>query len=134
MTRGGVKREMMRKNTTLLLGLFLLLTLPPLFVEVAHAEDEAEVSLYDIPLKLGEALGISTFAGGLLATVILLLIIMLPSGMLIRGKHAVLFMVIEGNALYGFCVAVAWLPAWSLLILVFILALLFAKKWGDLIP
>jgi len=121
------------RKTTLLMCLVLLSALSPFFVQLAYAEDENPINLLQIPQGLADKFGISVFAGGLLATSILILIWVVPTAMLIRGKHATLVVLTEIISLFSFSIAIGWIPAWLLIILVFLVALLFGKRWGDLI-
>ncbi len=117
---------MNEKTTLLIVGLVSLIS--PLFlIQIVHAES-GDINLLDVPQALGEKLGIGTFAGGLLACCILILIVVLPSAMLLRGsRHTTIVVLAEILALYSFCTAIVWIPVWTLIVLCFILALIFAK-------
>jgi len=122
----------MRKTALLLLvALLSALSQLPFFVKVAYAE--SEINLMDIPELLGEKLGINAFAGGLLASIILLAIVVLPCAMLIRGKHAGIVTILFGMCILGFSVAVGWFPVWLFGILILILALGYAKTFSEMI-
>jgi len=121
----------MKSKTTLLMLLVSLFALSqlPFFVQVAYAREE--ISLMDIPELLGEAFGVSTFAGGLIASLIFSVMVLLPSGMLIRGRHASLVMIIEGLGVFAICIAIAWLPLFLIIVLCMIIALLFSGNVRD---
>jgi len=119
------------RKTTLLMCAVLLSAISPLFIQISFAQGSGQLNLMDIPEYLGDKLGIGPFAGGLLATAILVMMIMLPSAMLIRGKHASLFMLIEGLCIYGFCTAIVWIPIWLMIVLCMLLALLFSGNVRD---
>lgn len=120
----GGRTKTMRK-TTLLMAFVLLPFILSFFVKVAHAENG--INLLDLPAQLGEKLGIGAFAGGILATSILILIFVLPTGMLIR-KHGELVLIAETICLMSFSIAVLWCPVWILLILCLIIGLMYSGK------
>jgi hypothetical protein len=99
---------------------------------MVHAIDEDEVvNLGDFPQKLADALNVSLFVGQLLVSLIFMAIFLLPS-MLIAGYWggggAVLYDIIfVGLGTSGVCVALGWLPVWTMLIICMLVALLFAS-------
>lgn len=112
------------RNTTLRLLVVLLLTLPPLFlVNSARADDGLD--LMNIPYYLAEKFGVSVFIGGLIATLILMLIVLLPVGMLVRSQLVIVSLVL---VLMGVTVALGWLPVYIFFAFSFTLALLFSDK------
>ena len=89
------------------------------------------VDLTAFPQGLADRLGISLFAGQILASVIFLMLTLLPTIFLSKGKNP-LAVLIVGLGSLGFCVAVNWLPYWFLLIVAMIVAFMFAgnvKNW-----
>ncbi len=116
----------MKEKTTLRI-LVLVSSLSPLFlIQTAYCGES--INLFDIPEALGEKLGVDAFAGGLLASAILILIFILPTTMLLRGsRHTTLIVMALLIFLYGFCVAISWIPVWTVIVFTFILSLLFAK-------
>lgn len=104
----------------------LLLTLPPFFlINSAHAD--ADFNLMDIPIYLGEKFGVSTFIGGLIASLILQLIVLLPVGMLIKGKHTPIVITMIGMTLMGVTVALGWFPVYIFAVLTLVIALIFGR-------
>lgn len=114
-----------------------LLLIPPFFlmlISPVYAQDE--VNLLALHEQLGERLGVGTFAGGLIASAILLMMGILPVALINRsrkgggGPMAELFI---GLVLLGVCVAITWFPVWIFVLLVFLTALMFSDKFTGLI-
>ncbi len=117
----------MNAKIPLFLFVFLILTIIP----VVHAEDTIPHNLLDIPTGIAEALGISTFAAGLLTSIILLMVCVLPFVVLTlraRGNVAMIATLIVGMSVLGFCVAVAWFPIWFFAIIIAVIGLTLASK------
>lgn len=85
------------------------------------------VDLTGFPQALANQLGISLFAGQMLASLIFLVLVMLPVLFFTRGKN-IFATLIVGMSSLGFCVALGWFPAWSLVMIVFITVLLFSTR------
>jgi hypothetical protein len=83
------------------------------------------IDLTAIPTQLGAALGVSTFIAGLIASAFLLLMFDMP--IVIFSKNPMMLSVMTVLVL---CIDVAltWLPYFTLVIIVFMLALLFASE------
>lgn len=112
----------MRKSLGLLfppLFLVLFLLIPPVY---------ADVSLLETPEKLGEALGIGTFAGGILATVIMLGAGFIIMGIAFRRRPTPLETLLLGFSIIGFAVSIAWFPVWFFAIIIALVAFLFGKQ------
>jgi len=97
-----------------------------------YAEYEAGVSyavnLFNIPIVLGERLSVGTFAGGLIASSIVLMMTLLPVTIINRsrkGGGGIIAELIIGLAILGVCVAITWFPIWIYVLLCFLVALLF---------
>ena len=103
-----------------LLPLFFLSLLVPLV--------NAEVNLMEAPERLGSALGIGTFAGGLLITVIIEASVFIIIGVALRRRFTAFETVMLSFPVLGFCTATGWFPAWFLVLLVLIVALMFSDK------
>jgi len=114
----------------------LILTIPLFFSFVSSVYAETEVNLLTLHEALGERLGVGTFAGGLIASSILLMMTILPIALINRsrkgggGPIAELFM---GMVILGVCVAITWFPVWIFVLLCFLVALLFSDKITELI-
>lgn len=87
----------------------------------------ADIDLDQIPQRLGDALGIETFPAGILATLILLMVFLIPI-IIIARKNVTMAILIVGFSVLGFCTAVGWFPVYILAIISFIIALMFADK------
>lgn len=114
----------MRKRWLALIPLFFLMLIMPVYAET-------EVNLLALHEALGERLGVGTFAGGLIASAILLMMGILPVALINRsrkgggGPIAELFL---GMVILGVCVAITWFPLWIFVLLCFLVALLFSDK------
>jgi len=101
------------------------------FITPVNAEN---VNLSDVPTKLGEALGIGTFAGQMLMSGIFMLMFLLPICMLTRkGRGSWIPEVAVTFVIMGTCIAIGWLPYWFLLIIGMFVALMFSGTMRDLI-
>jgi hypothetical protein len=83
------------------------------------------IDLTQVPTQLGAALNISSFAAGLIASAFMLLLFDLP--IVVFSRNAMLLSVMTILVL---CIDVAltWLPYFTLVIVIFMLALLFASE------
>jgi hypothetical protein len=113
------------------LFVFLILTIIP----IAYAEDTVPHNLLDIPKGIGDTLGIGEFAAGILTSVILLMVCLLPCMILTikaTGNQGFVFILIVGMSVLGFCVAVAWFPIWFFAIIVLLITLMTANKFREM--
>jgi hypothetical protein len=82
-----------------------------------------KVVFSEFATRLGLALGIGEFAGGLLATSLVMALFLFPTLILVKGKanqlYAILFV---GFSVMGVCVTIGWLPYWIFLIIILIIA------------
>lgn len=85
----------------------------------------SDVNLLEVPTALAERLGISTFAGGIFMSIIILVIALFPFAIWKRNTFATL---IIGFSLLGFLVSISWFPAWTLIVLVLMIAGLFGTR------
>lgn len=114
----------MRKRLLALVPLFFLMFIMPVYAET-------EISLLALAEQLGVRLGVGTFVGGLICSVIFLMATVMPIALINRsrkgGGNFVAELVI-GVVVLGVCVGLTWLPFWFLLVIVMLLALLFSGK------
>jgi len=100
-----------------------------MLISPVYAQDE--VNLLALHEALGERLGVGTFAGGLIASAILLMMTILPVALINRsrkgggGPVAEIFI---GMVILGVCVAITWFPIWIFILLCFLTALMFSDK------
>ena len=86
------------------------------------------IDFNEIPVKLAEALNISTFSGQILASLIFLLLVMLPVLFLAKTTRLSFFSVLlTGGVTLGFLTALGWLPYWVILIVSMVVAYAFAS-------
>lgn len=114
-------------RTKLYLSLFFL-ALAFLIPNVAlvYGEDEGtDLDLSNFPEALADKFNISVFAGGILASVLLMVMFMMPVALWSRTIIPPLFV---GVLTLGFAIGVGWLDYWFLLVLCLMVALMFASK------
>jgi len=118
------KRSLKRLGFLYPLFLFLLIFL--FSTSIVYAQD---IDLTEIPQNLADKMGIPLFAGELLCSAILLFMFILPLTLISRrkgtGHVAELFV---GFMVMGVCVALEWLPAWIIVVLLLIVAGMYAGK------
>lgn len=102
---------------------FLFLSI--LIIPSVYAAGSFEVS--DVPSYLDEQLGCGEFVGGLIASVVLLCIVMLPTMYLTKGKAYSLY-IIFGLLVLAPLVGLGWLPVWLYIIIILLIALGFGKQ------
>lgn len=83
------------------------------------------VSLTAFPQYLASQMGISLFASQLLVTSIFVMLFLGPLLILTRNKMAHLIM---GFSIISFCVAMAWFPLWSFVLICIMIALFFSRS------
>jgi len=101
---------------------------------LAYCDTDGSVDLMSVPAYLGTALGIGTFAGGLLAGALMLMAFLTPAVILARGKGgSLIFLIMVGLVLMGFEVAIAWVPVWLFTVVVLAIALFGGLRFKELI-
>ena len=124
----------MKQTKIHLFYLVLLFAILATLISQAYAVDESgQVNIQDVPQRLGNALGISDpgtagFVGGLLASAILMFTFILPVALY---SKSFLPSMLVGFLLMGTCIGLGWLPYWFLLIIVMLVALMFAGNMRD---
>lgn len=93
-----------------------------------YASNGEGVDMMDFPQKLSDALGIPVLASQLLISAIFLFAFLLPCA----SKNPLVPLMI-GLPLMGFLIAMNWLPFWLMLLVVMIVAILYAGKVKTLI-
>lgn len=88
------------------------------------------VDLLTFGEALGSFLGIGTFAGGILATVILLFAAFACLAALTQRRPSNFEFLFLGFSIMGLSVAIGWLPAWMLIMLTLIIAFMGARSLG----
>lgn len=100
-----------------------------MLIRPVYAEDD--VNLLTLHVQLGERLGVGTFAGGLIASAILLMMAILPVALINRsrkGGGGPIAEIFIGMTILGVCVAITWFPIWIFVLLCFLTALMFSDK------
>ena len=86
------------------------------------------IDFNEIPVKLAEALNISTFSGQILASLIFMLFVLLPVLYLAKTMKLSFFAVLlTGGVTLGFLTALGWLPYWVILVVSLVVAYAFAN-------
>lgn len=95
-----------------------------------YAPDVVDIS--EFPQRLADAMGLQLIAGQLLASALVLCLFLLPT-MLLTNKYRSqsIAVLIVGISVMGFLVATTWLPYWFLLVIVLIVALMYAGASRD---
>jgi len=107
-----------------LISLFLFFVLVSA-ISPAYATGGFDVS--SVPTYIDEQLGVGEFVGGLLASLVLLCIIMLPLMYLTKGKAYSVYIVF-GLLTLAPLVGLGWLPVWLYIIIILLIALGFGKQ------
>jgi hypothetical protein len=82
----------------------------------------------DLPTALATLLGMTVFSAGILLSGIFLLMFLLP--VVWYGRNSLAVMMV-GLTLIGFLVTIAWLPVWIILIIILLIAGMYASKIAD---
>lgn len=94
------------------------------------AKCDEDVNLTDIPANLATHLGISTFEAGILASLIFAFIVLFPIAILRRKTTWLEF--ILGIGIMSLCVAISWMPSYTLILIVLLIAGLWGGKFKGL--
>ena len=109
---------------------FFLFFLLILVITPVHAARSFDIT--EIPVLIDEQFGCGEFIGGLLASLALLSIVMLPLMYLTKGKAYGIY-IIFGLSVLGVLVALGWAPVWLYIIIILALAIGFGRKLADLL-
>lgn len=118
------------KNRSFFLFFFVFLVSLVNIINVGYC---SAVDLDNIPEFFADALGVSEFAGGLLASLLLVVGICMPfmAVSIFTGRVPLVVMGIVGILGTFFCCAISWLDSWVIIIIVLIVALGLAKSFRD---
>lgn len=95
-----------------------------------YAPDTVDIS--EFPQRVADAMGLSLIAGQLLASSLVLCLFLFPVMLLMNKRHnQSVAVLIVGISVMGFLIAATWLPYWFLLIIVLIVAMMYAGKMRD---
>lgn len=86
-----------------------------------------EISILNLDKAFGDAFGIGEFAGGVLLSMILLMAVMLPFAFL-RSYTAMLIM---GVVELTLDIVLMWLPIWTIIVIVLLIAIGVADKFRN---
>ena len=124
-------------NTKIIPVLILILTLS--LIPQVYADSESDINLMDLPKQLTERLGLPDsgdyFAGRILASLILLIVTLLPTVFACSRfqKDSALPSLIVGLTVLSFCVALGWLPIWAFIIIILLVAMMYGRMLANYI-
>jgi len=104
-----------------LISLFFLV----LTINCVYAVD-VDISEFDD--RIGEALGIGAFGGGLLITFIVLFAVLGMLGIVMKRAPSTMMVLLLGMSVLCFGIAVTWFPVWILVVICLLVALLFGQS------
>lgn len=119
---------MIGKRPSFLFFLVLTFIFSSLIIPVYAPDDTNTVDLTNFPLRLSEAFNISVFAGGLVASMIVMMAFILPVAIWSKNLTNGIFV---GFLCLGFSIAVGWLDIFFILVPALIVAILYAGKMRD---
>lgn len=83
------------------------------------------INLTEIPIRVADALNVDVFCGGIFCSIVLMLILVLPVIILVRGKSQSWILEVSTTLIVmGICVGIGWLSQWFILIVALITALM----------
>jgi hypothetical protein len=97
---------------------------------VGNARAAATFDLMQVPNYVDDQLGCGTFIGGLLVSLVVFCLIMLPTIYLTKGK-AYSFYIVFGMVILAPLTAIGWFSVWVYIGIVLLLALGFGGKIAD---
>lgn len=95
------------------------------YLQITYGADEESISIMNLPVVLGQHLGISTFAAGLLLSTMMTFGLLLAVAILNKG---VLLTLIVSLGAWGFFIAISWLPAWMLIVVGLLLVVMYGTR------
>lgn len=95
------------------------------YLYITYGRDEESVTIYNVPVVLGNKLGISTFAGGLLMSTVVLFAFLFP---LVLWRKSGLIVLVVSFSVMGFMIAIEWLPYWIVLIVGLLVTVMYFDK------
>jgi hypothetical protein len=112
----------MRRTSLLLLAAFLFISCVPLVCA-------GDVDLLDLPANVAAYFGIDTFSAGILVSGVIMIFGVIIVGFTVRKSQAATYAILATTfVLMGFTVALGWLPVWTMVIVVLVIALMYAKE------
>jgi hypothetical protein len=97
---------------------------------LAHATDDEGINLTNFPQALADYFGISLFAAGILASIILFMFVIMPLLVFTKGRN-LLLNILAGVATLGFTTSVGWFPPWIFAVIILFVAAMWGSKLGD---
>jgi len=113
----------MKKGLIALLSLFFL-------VQTINCAYAVDVDISEFDDRIGEALGIGAFGGGLLITFIVLFAVLGMLGIVMKRAPSTMMVLLLGIAVFSFAISVTWFPVWSLVFIILLVAALWGQKFA----
>jgi hypothetical protein len=111
------------------LGLVLLLSLFCLSFLVTDVFAEP-FNVTGVPSQVGIQLGVGSFVGGLVCSIVILLLFLVPTMIMTKGKYEALYIILS-LAILTPLVAMGWFNFWVFLVIVLAIAAGVAPKVAD---
>lgn len=117
----------MHKKPIFLIFFFILLISVLTSLNTVSA-DTFEVT--EIPTYIDNQLGVGEFIGGLLASIAVLMLTLVPLIILTKGKQAVLYIIVALTVLSPL-VGLGWFPIWVFIIIILAIAVGLGRQFSD---
>lgn len=117
------------RKTIIPLFLFLILSLAVVQVKAVKAES---FDIMSVPEYINNQLGCGEFIGGLLASIGVLMITLLPVLVMTKGKQPTLYLVLF-FAVLAPLVGLGWFPIWLYIVLILGIALGLGQKISEML-
>jgi len=96
-------------------------------ISLVQTVSAPEIDLTEFDDRMGDALGIGAFGGGLLVSLIILFIVLGCLGAISKRRPSNLETTVVAIAVFSFCIAAGWFPVWSVIFVLMVIAFLFGK-------
>lgn len=91
------------------------------------------MQIEDIPAAFAVYWDISTDAASLILSIVVFMLVMIPTMIVSKGAKSLMIEVIAGLFTMALLVAIGWLPAWLMIVAIMIVAYLWAKMNTDML-
>lgn len=102
----------------------------PKVASLIHVLVDESVSLPNLPAQLASALGTTLLVGQLLATLIIVMLALIPTLVLTRGRNTPLEIMVGMISIIA-GTALGWVPFWIPLTFIILIALMFSGRVRD---
>ena len=95
---------------------------------IIHPVRAADIDITEFDDRIGAALGVGAFAGGLIISFVVWFIFTVFVAMITRRFPSAFYLTLQTVILMSVCIAFGWFPVWTLIVIVFVFALWFSTK------